>query len=46
MGGTLSATYDGTMTPPALTNGTMNLTTTSKLFSGVGATGTWTAALQ
>jgi hypothetical protein len=46
MGGTLSATYDGTMTPPALTMGVMNLTTSSQLFSGVGATGTWTAALQ
>ena len=46
MGGTLSATYDGTMKPPALAMGVMNLSSTSALFSGVGATGTWTAALQ
>jgi hypothetical protein len=42
--GTLSATYDGTMTPPALTMGGMNVT--SPQVPSLAADGTWTAQLQ
>jgi hypothetical protein len=44
MTGSMSATYDGTMTPPQLTMGEMNVG--SPQISGVAAGGTWTATLQ
>jgi hypothetical protein len=44
MVGTLSATYDGTMTPPALATGQISVT--SPMFSTLGANGTWSATLH
>ncbi len=44
MTGTLSATYDGTMTPPALSAGQISVG--SPMFSTLGATGTWSATLH
>jgi hypothetical protein len=43
MVGGLSATYDGTMTPPALTNGVMDLGSPMLM---LGSTGPWSATLQ
>jgi hypothetical protein len=39
----MAATYDGTTTPPTLMG---TLTASSPQSMGVGAVGTWTAALQ
>lgn len=44
IGGTLSATYDGTVTPPALTMGEMSVD--SSQLASLGSAGTWTATLQ
>jgi hypothetical protein len=44
MQGSMSATYDGTTTPPALSMGDMDLS--SPQLMGIAALGTWTAALQ
>lgn len=43
MEGSLSATYDGTMTPPALTMGTMQLSSPQL---SLGSSGPWSATLQ
>jgi hypothetical protein len=44
MTGDMTATYDGTMTPPVLSTGTMNLQ--SPQLQGVDALGSWSATLQ
>jgi hypothetical protein len=44
MVGMLTGVYDGTMTPPALTMGTIAVG--SPMWSTLGATGTWSATLQ
>jgi hypothetical protein len=44
MQGSLAGVYDGTMTPPALTMGTIGVT--SPTYSTLGANGTWSATLQ
>jgi hypothetical protein len=44
MNGSLSAIYDGTSTPPALTMGSMQLS--SPQLTGVGSTGPWSATLH
>ena len=44
MAGTLSGIYDGTMMPPALTMGAMNVS--SPQITSLGSAGTWTATLQ
>jgi hypothetical protein len=43
MSGSLSATYDGTMTPPALTMGVMELGSPQLMLD---STGPWSATLQ
>ncbi len=44
MAGTLSGTYDGGTTPPAITMGAMNVS--SPQITSLGSAGTWTATLQ